>query len=138
MSIVEKVKIKIEESNITNVNLVPEKMRDMNAYKVTLIYKRKQLTTPFYTGRGWTRLPNQKDVLYSLIMDSFSADNARNFEDFCSEFGYEPRIVDDYTGMYKQNKEAKAIYEACCKTSRKLRVLLGDDFEAVANELQDY
>lgn len=60
------------------------------------------------------RPPSLFDVLYSLCMDAQCYDNARNFEDFCAELGYE-----------EDSRKAEGIYRACGEGAKNLRRVLG-------------
>jgi hypothetical protein len=71
---------------------------------------------PVASGRG----PAVEDVLSSLALDASSIENARDFADWCADFGAEP------------DSETRRMYNACVKEARELRELLG---EAVYNEL---
>jgi hypothetical protein len=88
-----------------------------DGYKVTLRYQKRQLTVPFYMGPAIGREPTAADVISCLISDAFAYENARDIDDFARDFGYE-RV-----------SETLAAYEACKKTSPRIRHLLGDDFE---------
>lgn len=88
-------------------------------YKVTLRYKRRTLTTPFFMGAAHTREPGAADVLYCLCADARSGE--MSFEEFCSEFGYDP-----------DSRKHHATWKACAKMAPRLRRFLGDDFETFA------
>lgn len=65
-------------------------------------------------GNGFA--PKAESVLDSLAMDASSYENARNFEDFAAEFGYDT-----------DSRKAEAMYRACGDTAKELRHLLGRD-----------
>lgn len=90
-----------------------------NAYRVTLRYQGRQMTTPYKTGLGWTNAPTAADVLESLLSDASSIENGNDFEDWASNYGFNP-----------DSRKAEAIYKATVKQTNKLRRLLGDDFDA--------
>jgi hypothetical protein len=117
------VKIKVEHG----ANVIPDGMENMNQYTVTLKFKGRQLTTPFFTGLGWDTEPNQLDVLSSLLSDASCYENSSSFEDFCSDLGYN-----------SDSRKAEKIYQACEKNAKKLKQFLGDDHEAISNELSNY
>lgn len=70
--------------------------------------------------------PTQAGVLYCLLLDAQAAD--QNFDDFCSDFGYDPDSRKDFK-----------VYEACCETLQKIRKLFTNEQRAkLAELLQDY
>ena len=60
--------------------------------------------------------PEVEDVLNSLALDAGSYDNSRNFEDFCSDFGYD-----------EDSRTAEKIYNACAEMSKSLKYFLGSE-----------
>ena len=93
-----------------------------NAYKVTLHYQGRQMTTRFRTGLGWDREPSASDVLESLLSDAAGIENLRDgdsFEEWAAEYGYDP-----------DSREAEKIYRAVESQTKKLERLLGDDYQA--------
>jgi hypothetical protein len=112
---------------------IPEGMRDMHPYTVTLTRGGKKITTPFYTGvsvRLEERASQSKiaaDVLHSLVSDTQGFENARDFEDWASEYGYD---VD--------SRKAERIYQSLSKIAPQVRDFLGEDFETFAEAAQDY
>lgn len=88
------------------------------AWTVTLHYRRRRLTVPFYTGSGWTGEPNASDVLTCLLDDALSVDVANGFDDWARDLGYDP-----------DSRKAERIYRAFKRVSRRLRRFLGDDFD---------
>lgn len=71
-------------------------------------------------------MPELADVLSSLVLDASCWDNARTFEDFCDEFGYDP-----------DSRSAERIYEACGKIWKDLREVCGREFFAELLALGD-
>lgn len=63
---------------------------------------------------GMPIFPDFCDMLYSLSMDA-SAMDSRDFEDWCSEIGYDT-----------DSRKAEAIYRACLEIGLKLRACLGE------------
>ena len=88
-------------------------------YSVTLRRKRRQMTTPFGTGYGWDREPDAEDVLESLLSDASGIENARSFEDWADEYGYDT-----------DSRKALATYELTRDQTAKLRRFLGDDYQS--------
>lgn len=92
-----------------------------DAWKVTLRFQGRQLTTDFRSGTGHGgKEPSPADVLASLILDADCGD--RSFEDFCGDLGYDP-----------DSRKAERIWKACKRTAPKVRRLLGEHFEAFQN-----
>jgi|SRR5215472_2608761 len=90
-------------------------------YKVTLHYRGRRLTVPFFMGPANTREPTAADVLYCLVSDASSYENATGFEDFCRDFGYDT-----------DSRKAERIYRQLERQAPKVRRLLGEDFETFA------
>jgi len=91
--------------------------RSMFHYRVTIrSADGDRMTVPFSVGSGWNREPNLADVLSCLASDAGTWQNARSFEDFCSELGYDT-----------DSRNAERIYKAIEKQSSKLSNLLGED-----------
>jgi hypothetical protein len=132
---VDKVKIDVQYGIKDEI---PNNMKNMHPYTITLKYQRRQMTTNFFTGSGWTKEPNQKDVLSALFADYSSFESSIDFHDFCSDMGYEQYIYNENTGRINENKEAKKTYNACAKNGQMLKNLLGQDFEDIQEEMQDY
>lgn len=100
----------------------PWDARDMDGWKCRLRYQRRSLTVPFWMGRGHHGAePTAGDVLGCLILDATGYENARDFEDWCSEYGYDT-----------DSRKAERIYKAVKASAPKIRRFLGDDFEAFA------
>lgn len=88
-------------------------------YTVTLRYARRQLTVPFYMGPGHgSAEPTASDVLACLCLDATSIENARSFEEWCSDLGFD-----------SNERKAERLYKACETATRKLQRFLGDDYE---------
>lgn len=67
---------------------------------------------------------NIDDVLYSLIMDSYTAEET--FEDFCSEFGYD-----------SDSRKAMQIWEDCRNNAKRVKKFI-PDLEEARELFQDY
>lgn len=91
--------------------------RDANHYKVKLVRQptkndphRRQFTTYFSMGYSHTDEPKAEDVLDCLAMDTSSYENARDFEEWAAEFGYDTdsrRAERTYNVIGKQAKQLK-------------------------------
>ena len=108
-----KVKADVVATNDTNPNFP-----DSYAFRVQLHYKRRQLTTPFFVGYGWTREPDAADVLGSLLSDAATVRCADSFETWCNELGYDP-----------DSRRAYATWTQCVAGEKKLARFLGDDYQ---------
>lgn len=100
---------------------IPEDFQDSNPWTVTITYQRRRMTVPFFTGSAISKEPTAADVLSCLLSDASCHDNARSFEDFASDLGYD-----------SDSRKAERIYKACGSISKRLHRLLGDDFEEFA------
>jgi len=90
-----------------------------NPWRVTLRYQGRQLTVPFYTGPAIEREPSAADVLNCICSDTFAGE--QTFEEFCSEFGYDP-----------DSRKAERTWKACAAMAPRVRRLLGADFDTFA------
>lgn len=71
--------------------------------------------------------PDMVDVFYSLVGDS-DVLNSHGFEDWASEFGYDP-----------DSRKAESIYRDCLDIALKLRGAIGESgMETLRNAYQDY
>ena len=95
--------------------------KDADGWTVTLKMDGKQMTIPFYKGIGHHgEEPTAEEVLECLASDACGVDNSQTFEDWCSEYGYDT-----------DSRRAERIYNACLKSTEKLRRFLGDKFESL-------
>ena len=80
----------------------------------------REALTPYYR-------PELANILDCLASDSSSYENARNFEDFASDMGYDT-----------DSRRAERIYNACGKLAKDLRFLLGgrEAFEELMYEVE--
>jgi hypothetical protein len=70
--------------------------------------------------------PDNKSIMYSLLMDSSAADES--FMDWCTNYGYS----DDSIGAFN-------IYRACCETAVFLRkAFSASDLQAMRIALEDF
>lgn len=107
-----KIRIKIDYAD-SNKN-VPD-WKDANHYKITLKKGNKTLSTYFSQGYGITEEPTTEDVLNALASDSSGIENARSFEDWASEYGFDTN-----------SRKAERIFHICEKQADKLKNFLGD------------
>ena len=99
-----------------------------NSYSVRLTRGDESLNTPWRQGLGIKDSPTASDVLSSLIMDAVGFANARNFEDWASEYGYDT-----------DSRKAFATFELIDNLTDQLRDLLGEeDFElAISGDAEE-
>lgn len=90
------------------------------SYKVTLRYRGRRLTVPFFCG-SMAGEPTAADVVSSLILDARCGEY--DFDEFCRELGYD-----------SDSRKAEKTWKACQAVAPKIRSLLGDDFEAFAEK----
>jgi len=113
-----KVRIELQYGGVE----IPEGWaRDSHPWKVTLRYQGRQLTVPFFMGSALDREPTAADVLSCLVSDANAVEQARDFEDFCHDFGYDT-----------DSRKAEKIYRQLETQAPKVRRFLGDDFETFA------
>jgi hypothetical protein len=102
-----------------------ESFPNSHPYMVTLRYGRRSMRVPFYMGPALTDEPTAADVLSCLILDASATEIS--FEEWCADLGYD-----------EDSRKAEATYRACVKNGQKVRRLLGDAFDTVAETLSDY
>lgn len=90
---------------------------DGDHYKVTLKRGRKRMTLTYSKGYGHTGEPPAVDEVLCCLAQDVGYEG-ESFEDFCSNFGYDP-----------DSRKASRIFEACNRQTQKLRNFLGDTFE---------
>lgn len=74
--------------------------------------------------------PEPSDILAALALDASCWEDATDFEDFCANLGY--------TGM-KQYREARAAFDACARTAKELRAMLGNEkYEELLYNIDPY
>ena len=88
----------------------------MHHWRVTLKCGRKRLTVPFSQGSAHTKEPIAADVLDCMASDAAGYENARSFEEWCSEYGYD-----------EDSRRAEKTYKAVEQSSAKLSKFLGQE-----------
>jgi hypothetical protein len=104
------------KSEFVDANLNAPDWKDANHFRVTLKMKGKQLTTYFSQGYGISGEPQAADVLDCLASDAAGFENARSFEEWASEYGYDT-----------DSRKAEKTYKVIEKQADKLKNFLGDD-----------
>lgn len=126
----------VRENNITmdydyvdsNPNFIlvdDEWNRHDSHYKVTLHYGKRQMTTYYSMGSAHTRGPEAEDVLDCLAMDAAGIENARSFEDWCGDYGYDT-----------DSRRAEKTFKACQKAAEKLEKFMGDKYQELLWETE--
>lgn len=92
--------------------------KDARHWKVRLTAGRKpvrRLTVPFSQGSAHTQAPRLGDVLDCLASDASGVENAKDFEDWCGEYGYDT-----------DSRKAERTYRAVVKQTDALKQWLGE------------
>ena len=90
--------------------------KNMNHFKVILRHAGRQMTLLFSQGYGISGEPTAADVLNCLASDSSSVENARSFEDWAADLGYDT-----------DSRKAEKIFKACEIQATKIKKFLGED-----------
>jgi hypothetical protein len=69
-------------------------------------------------GAALTEEPTSYDVLYSLLLDASTIEEANDFEEWANGLGYD-----------SDSPKAEKLYQTVQKQTKKLQVFLGPDFE---------
>ena len=89
----------------------------MDHWRVTLHTGRKQMTVLFSKGLGHKGAePTVAEVLECISADSTSVENARDFSEWCNEYGFDTA-----------DRSHRPIYTQCQKQAARLRKFLGED-----------
>jgi len=109
----------------SNPNMIGEwKDHGASHWRVTLKHQGRQMTVPFSQGSAISHEPTAEDVLGCLVSDASGFENARSFEEWCSEYGYDT-----------DSRTAERTYQIIEKQAEKVKRLLGDRYdEAVQAE----
>ncbi len=87
-----------------------------NHYKVRLSCQKRRYTFFYSMGIGHTEPPNAVDVLDCLASDAAGVENARSFEYWAGDYGYDT-----------DSRKAYRIYLACEREVKNLERLLGSE-----------
>lgn len=119
---VTKHRIRMEcEMGDENPNMPDDQAYPMHHYKVVLKRGRLRLTTHFSMGQAHCREPEAAEVLDCLASDSSGVDNARGFDDWASDLGYDT-----------DSRKALETFEACERQAVALKKFLGPElYEAL-------
>ncbi len=90
--------------------------QDADHWKCVLKGAGSQMTVYFSMGYGHNgKPPKAADILDCLASDAAGVENARDFEDWASEYGYDT-----------DSRKAECTYHACEKSAAKLKRFLGE------------
>ena len=119
------IHLEVKEVFKTDEDLKDNWRKNANKYQVKISYFDKFYVTDYYMGSALTRKPSKKDVLYSFIADDVTG---MNFEEFCSEFGYD-----------NDSKKALRIFKACKEQTENFYRLFNEEERKILSELlNDY
>lgn len=90
----------------------------MSHWKIRLTLRRRAMTVYFSQGSAHTAEPTVKDVIGCLALDAAGYANARSFEDWCGEYGYDT-----------DSRKAERTFKIIGKQADALRRLLADDHD---------
>lgn len=89
---------------------------NMDHWKCLLIAGKSRMTVYFSMGYGHKgKAPKADDVLDCLASDASGIENARSFEDWCGDYGYDT-----------DSRAAEKTFKTCEHQAKRLRTLLGD------------
>jgi hypothetical protein len=91
-------------------------MASARHFRCVLKCGKRQLTIPFSQGAAHEKEPTASDVLDCLAMDAIGVENARSFEEWCAEYGYDT-----------DSRKAEKIFQVCEREAEGLRRLLGPE-----------
>lgn len=119
MSKIEKVTL-ILKNGVREKNL-DEWHKEANQYTATLKYDGRQMTVDFFTPKNWSEKPKVLDILSSLFIIASRVENSSSYSDFCSNIGH------------PESKDMEKIYNDSLRTNKRLKKLLGDDYQKFYN-----
>ena len=88
--------------------------------------KNPVLITPFSQGSAHKRQPTAAEVLDCLASDAAGIENARCFEDWAADYGYD-----------MDSRKAEKTYQTCVKQVEELKAFLGTDaYKVLVGEIE--
>lgn len=108
-------RIRISSKMVDENKSAPD-WKDANHFKVILRRSGKRMTLYFSQGYGISGEPTAEGVLDCIASDSAGVENARSFEDWCGDYGYDT-----------DSRKAERIFKVCEAQAQKLKNFLGDD-----------
>ena len=85
-------------------------------WRCKLLRNQLDMNTEYSMGSAHKNAPLLVDVLDCIAMDSAGIENARGFEDWCGEYGYDT-----------DSRKAERIYNACLSQYEQLTYWLGSE-----------
>jgi len=114
--------------------------RDGKSYGDPFVYRMGLQDPPRGYGKGGfgketaqydrylkTRVPDAASVVGSLMCDASCYESARDFADFCADFGHSTDSI-----------RARDTYHACGETAKRIRAFLGDLFDKFQEAARDF
>lgn len=92
----------------------------------------KRIQFEYYCNEVTLKEDDLRFALYCFLSDGIAYNNAKDFEDFCNEFGYD---IYNYNGM--TNAESMRVYKACGRNYDKWQELCNIDIYDIANWMQE-
>jgi hypothetical protein len=86
----------------------------------TLHFGRQRMAVAFSQGSAHFDPPKLADVLDCLASDASGLENARDFADWCAEYGYDT-----------DSRKAERTYKAIKRQASRLKAVLGTDYETL-------
>ena len=125
------IELYVQPAFITQEDMKDEWKKRTNKWQVKLVYFDKIYVTDFYMGSGLVdemgkpKKPTKEDILSAMIMADVSD---LDFNDFCSEFGYNNDSI-----------KALKVYEACKRETKAYYNMFDSEEREVLRELlEDY
>lgn len=118
---INKLGIKIQsEYASSNPNMADDKWK-ANHYKVVMHRGKKQMTIYYSKSLALSGEPEADEVLDSMASDAAGFENARDFEDWCGEYGYDT-----------DSRKAERIFKTVERQAQALQKFLGEaDYKAL-------
>jgi hypothetical protein len=100
---------------------------DGTSWTVTLRRLGHAYTLFFHQGSAHKESPSIEDVVNCVLLDVAGYLNARSFEDWAAEYGYDT-----------DSRRAQKVYKAVGKQAVGMRQLIGADLDWLLEMFQDY
>ena len=117
----ERFRVEVRKNNNLDEAKLSKWQREANKWLVTIYYKDRSMTIPYFTGLGYKGNPVAYDVLYSLFSDALTAEVDKDVADFLVEFGYSESAELIHDGV--------KVFKAVKKEARQFKKLLGEDYD---------